>query len=163
MQGCRNFRRGFVLTVVLGLSGSAQAQDSAPRGNKNSQAQSSKCTVAGQWHNDRGSGVNFTCGADGQLSGTYNTHLGAPDKGQSFPLTGWVEGDNLTFTVNFKGYGSITAWAGQIEEVGGEPQLKTLWHLTRDISEEQEPADMWASVTAGASVFTRAENAAEPN
>jgi len=84
----------------------------------------------------------------------YNTNVGQPDKGQSFPLTGWADGDNLSFTVNFKGYGSITAWVGQIE---GE-QLKTLWHLTRDVEDEAEADDMWKSVTSGASVFTRVDN-----
>ncbi len=112
------------------------------------------CLVAGQWVNDRGSAVTLSCEGD-RLSGVYNTNVGQPDKGQSFPVTGWAEGDNVSFTVNFKGYGSITAWVGQVENSGGAEQLKTLWHLTRNIDEAAEADDLWKSVTAGASVFTR--------
>lgn len=120
--------------------------------------QPNPCAVEGQWVNDRGSAVIFECavtGGAGRLSGHYNTNVGAPDKGQRFPLTGWVNEDNVSFTVSFKGYGSITAWVGQIEVVNGHSQLKTLWHLSRNIPDENEADDMWQSVTAGASVFTR--------
>ena len=112
------------------------------------------CLAAGEWVNERGSAVTLSC-EDGRLKGVYQTNVGQPDKGQSFPLIGWAEGDNVSFTVNFKGYGSITAWVGQIEVVNAQEQLKTLWHLTRNIEDAAEADDMWKSVTAGASVFTR--------
>lgn len=134
------------------LSACAEAQEIPPP--------QADCLVAGQWVNERGSAVTLSC--DGaRLSGVYNTNVGAPDKGQSFPLVGWAEGDNVSFTVNFKGYGSITAWVGQVEKSGGKERLKTLWHLTRDIEDSQEAEDMWKSVTAGASVFTRADASAQ--
>ena len=98
--------------------------------------------------------MTLSCEGD-KLSGVYNTNVGQPDKGQSFPVTGWAEGDNMSFTVNFKGYGSITAWVGQIEVIEGVGQLKTLWHLTRDVDDDKEADDMWKSVTSSASVFTR--------
>ena len=136
----------YIITASLfALASCAQAQEAAPP------VTGGGCLPAGQWVNDRGSAVTLSCDGD-RLSGVYNTNVGQPDKGQSFPLTGWVEGDNLSFTVNFKGYGSITAWVGQIE---GE-QLKTLWHLTRNVDDNKEAEDMWKSVTSGASVFTRA-------
>lgn len=142
--------RYLIIAAFSAVSACAQAQEAVP-----SKPSSDDCLVAGQWINDRGSAVTLTCEGD-KLSGVYNTNVGQPDKGQSFPLTGWAEGDNLSFTVNFKGYGSITAWVGQIE---GEA-LKTLWHLTRDVQDDKEADDMWKSVTSGASVFTRA---AAPN
>ena len=139
--------RYFITASVVALAACAQAQEAVPP------VLNSDCLAAGQWVNDRGSAVTLSCDGD-RLTGVYNTNVGAPDKGQSFPLTGWAEGDNLSFTVNFKGYGSITAWVGQIE---GE-QMKTLWHLTRDVDDEAEADDMWKSVTSGASVFTRIDN-----
>jgi hypothetical protein len=86
------------------LSACAQAQE---------QAAPADCLVAGEWVNDRGSAVTLSCEGD-RLSGTYNTNVGQPDKGQTFLLTGWAQGDNVSFTVNFKGYGSITAWSGKL-------------------------------------------------
>lgn len=137
----------YIITACLfALASCAQAQEAVPP-----VTGGGVCLAAGQWVNDRGSAVTLSCDGD-RLSGVYNTNVGQPDKGQSFPLTGWIEGDNLSFTVHFKGYGSITAWVGQIE---GE-QLKTLWHLTRNVDDDKEAEDMWKSVTSGASVFTRA-------
>jgi hypothetical protein len=137
--------RCLFVVSVFSLSACAAAQGTEDK---------TDCLIAGQWVNERGSAVTLSCEGD-TLSGVYNTNVGEPDKGQSFPLTGWAEGDNVSFTVNFKGYGSITAWVGQVETVDGQEQLKTLWHLTRDVEDEQEADDMWKSVTAGASVFRR--------
>lgn len=138
--------RSLIAASVLGLAACAGAQEAEP--------ENSDCLLAGQWVNERGSAVTLSCQGD-QLSGIYNTNVGQPDKDASFPLIGWVEGDTVSFTVNFKGFGSITAWVGQVETIDGEEQLKTLWHLTRGVDEADEPADMWKSITAGASVFRR--------
>lgn len=110
----------------------------------------------GQWINDRNSAVVFEA-EDGLLSGFYQTALGEPDKSKKFPLTGFVEGDQITFTVNFKGYGSLTSWTGQLTEDETGPYIRTLWNLTRDIADEKEAEDMWNSITSGASDFRRAE------
>ena len=107
---------------------------------------------SGQWINERGSVVHFST-SNGLLSGVYQTNLGQPDNSQRFPLTGFVQGDLITFTVNFTGYGSMTSWAGQLSEDSDGPFLRTLWHLTRDIEDEMEDADLWRSITAGASNF----------
>ncbi len=110
---------------------------------------------SGQWVNDRDSAVTFRV-TDGLLSGYYQTALGQPDKSQKFPLTGFAEGDQITFTVNFKGYGSMTSWTGQMtEDQDGEPYIRTLWNLTRDVPDAEEADDMWGSITSGASDFRR--------
>lgn len=108
--------------------------------------------ISGQWVNDRGSAVTFLVD-DGLVSGYYQTELGAPDKSQKFPLTGWSEGDQVTFTVNFKGYGSITSWTGQVSKDRSGPYIRTLWHLTRDIPDVEEDNELWNSITSGASTF----------
>lgn len=111
----------------------------------------------GAWNNDMGSQVVFTV-KEGEVRGTYNTNVGEPDKGQSFPLIGFVEGDQITFTVNFKGFGSMTAWTGQLTQNDeGEPYIRTLWHLTKDIEDKLEKQDIWGSVRTGASNFTRVD------
>ena len=107
---------------------------------------------SGSWANDRGSVVHLYP-SKGLLSGVYQTNLGQPDKGQKFPLTGFVQGDLIAFTVNFAGYGSMTSWAGQLSEDSDGPYIRTLWHLTRDVEDEMEDANLWRSITAGASDF----------
>ncbi len=109
----------------------------------------------GQWVNDRDSAVMFKV-TDGLLSGHYQTALGRPDKSKKFPLTGFVEGDQITFTVNFKGYGSLTSWTGQLTEDGEGAYIRTLWNLTRDVEDAAEDDDLWKSITSGASDFRRA-------
>jgi hypothetical protein len=133
--------------VLLGAC-TAGAQESAP-------------DVTGVWVNERGSAVTFTH-TDGLLSGYYNTQLGNPDPASRFPLTGFMEGDQLTFTVNFKGYGSLTSWTGQISEDAGGPFIRTLWHLTRDVPDAEEADDMWSSIIAGSAKFRPHATAAKP-
>ena len=108
----------------------------------------------GQWVNDRDSAVMFEV-TDGLLSGHYQTALGQPDKSKKFPLTGFVEGDQITFTVNFKGYGSMTSWTGQLTSDEEGDYIRTLWNLTRDVEDAAEDDDLWKSITSGASEFRR--------
>jgi len=130
----------YKLTAVLLLTAcTADAQDTASN-------------VVGEWENERGSSVTFV-ETDGLLSGYYNTQLGNPDPASRFPLTGFIEGDQLTFTVNFKGYGSLTSWTGQMSEDAKGPFIRTLWHLTRDVPDAEEDEDMWSSITAGSANF----------
>lgn len=120
-------------------------------------AENSPVDVTGVWTNERGSAVTFT-ETDGLLSGYYNTQLGNPDPASRFPLTGFREGDQLTFTVNFKGYGSLTSWTGQMSEDKDGVYIRTLWHLTRDVPDAQEDDDLWSSIIAGPAVFRPANN-----
>jgi len=132
--------RKFYLALLLPLLAcAADAQDAPPE-------------VNGVWVNERGSSVTFI-ETDGLLSGHYNTQLGNPDPASKFPLTGFIEGDQLTFTVNFKGYGSLTSWTGQMSEDAEGPYIRTLWHLTRDVPDAEEDDDMWSSIIAGSANF----------
>ncbi len=134
-----------IIVFIIGLlfSSCAQAQDSQAN------------LFEGQWVNDRDSAVMFTV-TDGLLSGHYQTALGQPDKSKKFPLTGFVEGDQITFTVNFKGYGSLTSWTGQLTEDETGEYIRTLWNLTRNVEDADEDAQLWQSITSGASDFRRA-------
>ena len=148
----KKFIIGFACALALGLWASAEAQTDKVK------VEPIKL-FEGQWINDRNSAVRLI-ETDGVLSGYYQTALGQPDKSKRFPLTGFVEGDQITFTVNFKGYGSMTSWTGQLTEDEKEPYIRTLWNLTRDIKDENETDDMWNSITSGASDFRplKAEN-----
>jgi uncharacterized protein (DUF2147 family) len=117
--------------------------------------------IAGVWANERGSSVTFI-ETDGLLSGYYNTQLGNPDPDSRFPLTGFIEGDQLTFTVNFKGYGSLTSWTGQMSKDDNGPYIRTLWHLTRDVPDSEEDEDLWSSIIAGSANFRPVKTDASP-
>jgi len=131
--------------AMIAMSSCAQAQDLEPN------------LFEGQWVNDRNSAVMFEVN-DGLLSGHYQTALGQPDKSKKFPLTGFVEGDQITFTVNFKDYGSLTSWTGQLTTDERGAYIRTLWNLTRDVDDKQEDDDLWQSITSGASDFRPVED-----
>jgi len=121
------------------------------------QKKNSGSLFEGVWINERGSAVSLI-ETDGLLSGYYQTALGEPDKSRKFPLTGFAEGDQITFTVNFKGYGSLTSWTGQLSEDENGPYIRTLWNLTRDVEDAKEEDDLWQSIVSGASNFRLVKN-----
>lgn len=141
--------------IIITLSALLLASCGA--GLANAQMGNSQAEFQGAWDNDRGSRVTFTVNSDGLLGGYYQTNLGQPEKSKKFPLTGFTEGDQITFTVNFKGYGSLTSWTGQMSRDAKGDFIQTLWNLTRDVDDKDEEADLWQSITSGASTFRRAE------
>jgi len=136
--------RIFIVTVLMLLiSACAQAQD----------VPTTVSDFNGSWQNEAGSLVTFIIN-EGEVHGVYQTNVGQPDKNQSFALIGFVEGDQITFTVNFKGYGSMTAWVGQMTvDETGNPYIRTLWHLTRNKEDDKEKDELWQSILTGASNF----------
>lgn len=138
--------RGFIIAVFMVFFAACARASDAP---------SAHSPYAGSWKNDSGSLVTFEV-RDGEVHGTYQTNVGQPDKNQSFALIGFAQGDQITFSVNFKGFGSMTAWTGQITtDKNGNPYIRTLWHLTRDVKDNKEQQDIWKSITTGASNFMR--------
>ena len=136
--------------ILMFVAFTAQAQDR------------SADLFSGQWTNDRNSAVVFE-NKGGLLSGYYQTALGQPDKSNRFPLTGFVQGDQITFTVNFKGYGSLTSWTGQLSEDSEGPYIRTLWNLTRDVEDAKEDDDLWQSIISGASDFRPLDTSNAPD
>lgn len=129
-------RRLFVIFLTLAFGGQAWANP-----------------VAGTWQNEAGSVVHIEAGEDGQLTGYYQTELGAPDDDSLFPLTGWHNGDAVAFSVRFEGFSSITSWSGQVSKDEEGPFIRTLWHYTKDIPDEKEADDLWRSINSGFAIF----------
>ena len=123
-------------------------------------AQVDRADLDGLWMNEAGSVVHLEGDATGALSGYYQTELGAPDADSQFPLTGWVNGDALAFSVRFDGFGSITSWSGQLSEDEEGPFIRTLWHYTKDIPDDEEAEDLWKTINAGAAIFRPVEDEA---
>lgn len=118
--------------------------------------------ITGTWQNEAGSAVTFEVGGDGVLHGYYQTELGAPDSDSRFPLTGWVQGDVVAFSVSFTGFGSITSWSGQLTEDEDGPYLRTLWHYTKDIPDEAEDEDIWKTINSGYAEFRPTDDKTAP-
>ncbi len=113
---------------------------------------------SGRWFNQHASTMDIQVDPRGRVTGTYRTKVGAPKPSAEFPLVGFVSGDLIAFTVNFDGHGTLTAWAGQhTENERGESEIRTLWHLARDIPDADEPKKLWAGLWSGCDIFRRAE------
>ena len=110
-------------------------------------------SVAGRWTNDYGSVAEI--GVDGdRVFGTYTSSVGAETGLLSGPISGFVRGDIVSFAVLWPAsMRSITSWVGQVVEVNGAPELKTLWHLIVDIPDSDESTGLWTTVHTGADTF----------
>ncbi|HEY0856812.1 MAG TPA: avidin/streptavidin family protein [Albitalea sp.] len=109
--------------------------------------------VAGRWTNDYGSVADLQ--VDGErLYGTYTSAVGGGAGALSGPVSGFVSGDVVAFSVLWPSHvRSITSWVGQVVEVNGAPELRTLWHLVADIPDADESTGLWATVHSGADTF----------
>ena len=107
----------------------------------------------GLWKNGLQSEMELSVNGN-KVTGKYRANVGAPQPTEEFDLVGWATEDLITFTVNFGKYGSLTAWVGQHTEVRpGEYEIRTLWHLAKDIPDADEHENLWAAVLAGANTF----------
>ncbi len=109
----------------------------------------------GVWRNELASEMDLQVDAAGMVAGVYRTGVGSPTPAEEFDLTGFASGDLLSFTVNFGQYGSLTSWCGQHTLIGGGERIKTMWLLARNVSDPDEPANLWGAVLTGADTFRR--------
>ena len=116
---------------------------------------SAKVDFSGHWRNQRGSSIELAVDDQGRVIGTFRTAVGVPSPKESFPLCGFADGDLIAFSVSFGLHESVTAWAGQHTVIGGRERIETLWHLARNIPDEDEDRALWAAIVAGADTFER--------
>jgi hypothetical protein len=84
------------------------------------------------------------------LDGTYTSTVSSSGAKTVGDLQGYVDGDLVSWVVHWRDFQAITAWVGQLEP-NAPGQLKTLWQMTKQVSEGEE----WASINAGSDVFVR--------
>ncbi|GAB5566167.1 MAG: avidin/streptavidin family protein [Winogradskyella sp.] len=114
-----------------------------------------KVDLTGVWENQLDSEMTLIMESSGSLSGKYKTAVGKPSDSEEFDLIGVVTGDLVAFIVNFGKYGSLTSWTGQVVENSGKQVIQTLWHLSKNIKDENEEDEIWGSLLTGAGNFTR--------
>lgn len=111
-------------------------------------------TLEGEWVNELGSVLVIdSISEHGEMLGVYKSSTGVD--GKQFPLKGWVNvlsdypGElNISFSVRWADYGSITSWTGYCYELNKEVQIKTIWHLVRSGKEFD-----WERIISNSSVF----------
>ena len=115
----------------------------------------------GWWHNQLGSEMEVKCDEKtGTLSGRYRTNTG-PTPDAFYPVTGTVNGDVISFMVNWKRpidggttHGSVATWVGQHTlNKEGKDEIRTMWLLQRNTPDAKEEMNMWESVHTGPDVF----------
>jgi hypothetical protein len=84
------------------------------------------------WVNQSGSVMNFTLAAGGIISGSYiNNAPGTGCQGTAYPLTGWVYGNTIAWSVAWTNAtascNSVTAWAGYYDP--NTSAILTQWSL----------------------------------
>ena len=115
---------------------------------------------SGKWHNQHNSELDITASDDGTVSGTFHTAVGSPGPAEGFPLTGFVCGDLITFSVSFGKFQSVTAWAGQHTVEDGVEEIETMWHLAVNIEDRAEKDWLWSGIRSGADTFLRGRSPA---
>ncbi|MEW6267778.1 MAG: avidin/streptavidin family protein [Thermodesulfobacteriota bacterium] len=118
---------------------------------------------SGKWFNQHGSMMDLRIDASGRVTGIYRTGVGTPKPSAQFDLVGFVAEDVIAFSVNFGTHGTLTSWVGQhTEDERGNAEIRTLWHLARNVPDADEPAKLWGGVWSGCDTFRRTEPAAAP-
>jgi hypothetical protein len=108
---------------------------------------------SGTWQNEYGSTAQFVVSGS-NVSGTYTSQVSGSNQTITGPIVGQVTGDVIGFTVLWPTPDpSLTAWAGQLVDDGGNETLETLWYLVMDVSDD--PNQLWKSTLAGADFFVR--------
>ena len=98
-------RRLALTLALLALSVAAEAQSLAPRTT---------------WVNDHAQLVIHSVDGRGHLAGTYTNHgAGFGCAGKAFPVTGWIDGDMISFAVHRREPANCTtiqAWTGFVRD-----------------------------------------------
>ena len=110
--------------------------------------------LSGEWVNELGSVLQIdSITQDGDIIGVYKSSTGVD--GKRFSLKGYVNSNvefpaehNISFSVRWNGYGSITSWTGFCHRLDNQDQIKTLWHLVRSGKEFD-----WERVITNSSIF----------
>lgn len=118
-------------------------------------------TVSGRWINQNGSVLDIEV-ASGTLTGNYCSRKGRSASGKVYPLVGVINGDVLSFIVNWQdsedNLESITSFTGRIQrDAAGVKAIHTMWVLVRRWENENRTKEtgVWNSFLTNSDVFER--------
>lgn len=125
--------KGWMAAVLLSVSTLAMADGHDAK--TLSPESGSSVNALSAWTNQSGSTLYIdTISPGGQITGTYiNRASGYRCRNSPYPVTGWIHGATITFTVKWQNQSescnSLTAWTGFIENMD---KITTLWQLVRN-------------------------------
>ena len=105
---------------------------------------------SGDWKNELGSVATLVQKGDA-LSGKYVSAVSEGGTSTSGALSGYVDGNLISFVVHWNEFQAITAWVGQLDPKAPKQTINTLWQMIQKVA----PGDEWASINAGADYFVR--------
>ena len=109
--------------------------------------------IAGRWRNRRGSEMELTV-ENHEIRGSFHAEVGAVDPRMSFHVLGFLEGEAVSFCVDFGRRGSVASWSGHhVNDEQGD-RIVSLWHLARPVPDTGR-SDLYNAMLAGADEFFR--------
>jgi hypothetical protein len=112
--------------------------------------------LSGTWYNQHGSELRVQIDGEGRIDGSFRSGVGFPEEEETFPVTGFAQGDLFGFTVSFGKYDSVTSWTGHSGIEDGKEVLSSLWHMSVGLLPGSAgEGQLWKGVWAGADVFHR--------
>lgn len=111
----------------------------------------------GTWINGLASQMQIASQSqEGALSGTYISSVSGGGGAATGQLTGWANGYLISVTVNWAPLAAITSWVGQLVDPDTtDMAIETLWQMTNQIEDPDQPGELWESILAGADSFHR--------
>jgi len=120
--------------------------------------------LLGAWVNQNDSVLWVDAQADGRFSGRFVSKKGRAAKGLTYSVHGSVNGELVSFAVNFRGDGdnlsAITSFSGRFERgANGIDRVHTIWTLARQYEDpsRSKPTHVWNTFITNADVFERRE------
>lgn len=118
--------------------------------------------LLGKWENQNGSILEVTDVDGYNFRGNFISTKGRAVRGTRYPVQGIVNGELISFSVNFvegdDNRASIATFSGRMHD--DEAKLHTVWIVAREFedSEQTKPTQIWNTFLTNSDVFTRLGN-----
>lgn len=106
---------------------------------------------AGNWKNELKSTMSLEVNGS-RVKGRYTSVESETGKIATGLIVGTVNGNIITFVVDWDGLAATTTWSGQLVEIDGEQKIQTLWLLNKYV--DGTAKELWQTTLIGTDTFT---------
>ena len=108
----------------------------------------------GTWINQNGSTLEIKNTTPTSFSGSFRSNRGRVDNAQEYSVNGLINGNVVSFSVDFGSARSITSFGGKLTKDG---RLSFLWVLARSYSDAAQTTETeeWNSFLVNSDIFTK--------
>lgn len=110
--------------------------------------------LTGLWFDENNNKIEISI-AHKIVTGTYHATKNHIYSEKKFKIIGNINGDQISFSVDFEKNQSIQCWVGQHTVKNDQEAIVMLWHRTHNIPDLEENDNLWSSISQGKNVFTR--------